>query len=181
MTYRPNERVYLPPWRHRLPAYVYLLLATVTLVIVLVAEASSSNSELYVRIIEHNSRRLMAPRTFGLLLVVSAGAAVVRSSMRGVRIRGDGIEYRDVLSGFWPKLRRMRWAQIDRIILDVPGEVVVEIWDGSSVYLPKVADHEGLLMTLEKTAAARAIPIRGGLGLDEIPESEEQLEENPAV
>lgn len=181
MTYRPDERVFLPPWHKRLPAFAYLLVATVTLIVVLVAEASGSNSQLYVRLIEQNSRRLMTPRTFALLLFVSAGAAVVRSSMRGVRIRGDGIEYRDVLSGFWPKLRRMRWAQIDRILLDVPGEVVVEIWDGSSVYLPQVAEREGLLRTLEVTAAARAIPIRGGLGLDEIPDAEEQLEENPAV
>jgi len=43
-----------------------------------------------------------------------------------------------------------------------------------------VDDREGLAATLEKVAAARAIPVRGGVGLDEIPEAEE-LEEDPAI
>jgi hypothetical protein len=36
------------------------------------------------------------------------------------------------------------------------------------------------MATLEKVAAARAIPVRGGAGLDEIPDVED-LEEDPAV
>lgn len=180
MTYRPSERVFLAPWSQRLPSLVYLVGAVLVLAVVLVAEGSSSNSVLYVRVIEENSRRLMSPRVFALLLFVSALATVVRGGMRGVRIRGDGIEYRDVVSGFWPKLRRMRWPQIDRIVLDVPSEIVVELWDNSRVYLPRVEDREGLMLALENVAAARAIPVQGGLGLDEIPESEDGLEGNPA-
>lgn len=181
MTYRPSERVYLPPWRQRLPAMIYLLVASALFVIVLVAEASSSNSELYVRIIEQNSRRIITPRTFAILVLASAIAAGIQSGMRGVRIRGDGIEYRDIVSGFWPKLKRVRWPQIDCVVLDVPEEVVLELWDNSRTYLPKVADRVGLAQTLEKVAMARAIPVRGGVGLDEIPEPEDELEETPAV
>ncbi|MGC4070791.1 MAG: hypothetical protein QM784_40175 [Polyangiaceae bacterium] len=112
---------------------------------------------------------------------MSALAAVVRSGMRGVRVRGDGIEYRDVVTAVWPRLKRIRWPQIDGIVLDVPGEVVFELWDNTRVYLPKVADRDGLVVTLETIAAARAIPVKGGQGLDEIPEAEEDLEESPAT
>jgi hypothetical protein len=181
MTYRPSERVFLPPWQQRLPALLYFVVSSAILVIVLVAEASSSNSQLYVRIIEENSRRIISPRTFAALLFLSALAAVVRSGMRGVRVRGDGVEYRDVVSAIWPRLRRIRWPQIDGIVLDVPGEVIFELWDNSRVYLPKVVDRDGLVTTLETIAAARAIPVKGGQGLDEIPEAEEELEENPAT
>lgn len=181
MTYRPSERVYLPPWQKRILALLYLVAAVVLMVIVLVAESSSSNSELYVRIIEQNSRRIITPRTFAILVLVSAVAAGIQSGMRGVRIRGDGIEYRDIVSGFWPKLKRIRWAQIDRVVLDVPTEVVLELWDNSHVYLPKVADRESLASALEKVAMARAIPVRGGVGLDEIPEPEDGLEETLAI
>jgi hypothetical protein len=181
MTYRPSERVYLPPWQKRIPSLIYLVAAVSLMVIVLVAESSSSNSELYVRIIEQNSRRIITPRTFAILVLASAVAAGIQSGMRGVRIRGDGIEYRDIVSGFWPKLRRIRWPQIDRVVLDVPAEVVLELWDNSQVYLPQVADRKNLASTLEKVATARAIPVRGGVGLDEIPDPEDELEETPAV
>ncbi|MGC4070790.1 MAG: hypothetical protein QM784_40170 [Polyangiaceae bacterium] len=62
MTYRPSERVFLPPWQQRVPALLYFVISSAILVIVLVAEASSSNSQLYVRIIEENSRRIISPR-----------------------------------------------------------------------------------------------------------------------
>lgn len=177
MTYRPTERVFLPPFQQRLPSLLYLIAATVVMIVVLVAEQSSSNSELYIRVIEQNSRRIIGPRTFAILLCISAVSAAMRTGMRGVRVRGDGIEYRDVLGMVWPKLKRYRWPQIDCIILDIPGEVAVELWDGTRAFLPKVGDRDGLLATLETVAAARAIPVRGGSGLDEIPEREELEEE----
>lgn len=180
MTYRPTERVFLPPWSARLPSLVYLILAATVLVIVLVAEQSPSNSVLYVRLIEQNARRIITPRTFAILLCVSAASAALRTGMRGVRIRGDGVEYRDIVSFVWPKLKRFRWPQVDCVILDIPGEIAVDLWDGSRAFLPKVGDREGLMATLEKVAAARAIPVRGGAGLDEIPDVED-LEEDPAV
>jgi hypothetical protein len=179
MTYRPTERVFLPPWQQRLPSLLYLGVAAVVMAIVLLAEQSSSNSELYIRVIEQNSRRIIGARTFAILLSVSAVSAVLRTAMRGVRVRGDGIEYRDVVSLVWPRLRRIRWPQIDCIIFDIPGEVALDLWDGSRAFLPRVGDRDGLLTTLETVAVARAIPVRGGLGLDEIPEREE-LEQEPA-
>lgn len=146
----------------------------------MIAEQSPSNSELYVRIIEQNANRVISPRTFAILLCVSAASAAVRSGMRGVRVRGDGIEYRDVVGFVWPKRKRFRWPQIDQIVLDIPGEVAVDLWDSSRAYLPKVGDRDGLVSTLEVVAAARAIPVKGGIGLDDIPEAED-LEEETAT
>jgi hypothetical protein len=180
MTYRPAEHVFLPPWQKRLPSLLYLGFAAMVLVVVLVAERSPTNSEIFIRIIEQNSRRVITPRTFAILLCISSFAAVMRTSMRGVRVRGDGIEYRDVVGLFWPKRRRFRWPQVDCIVFDIENEIAVDLWDGTRAFLPKVDDRSGLVSTLEMVAAARAIPVRGGAGLDEIPEAEE-LEEDPAV
>lgn len=177
MTYRPSERVFSPPLTVRLPSLIYLLVALCILALVLVAESSPTNSVLYVELIEKSSRRIMTARTFAILLSVSAVAAVLRTGMRGVRIRGDGVEYRDVVSLLIPKLRRFRWAQIDRFLLDAPGSIAVELWDGSCAYLPVVGDRAGLSAALEKVAAARAIPVRGGVGLYDLPEADEMEEE----
>jgi hypothetical protein len=92
--------------------------------------------------------------------------------MRGVRVRGDAVEYRDVVSLAWPRVRRYKWAQIDRITLR-DGAIGLDLWDGTHTELPPVSDPPGLSRVLEQVAAARAIPITGGRGLDEIPDSEE--------
>src|SRR5512142_491477 len=142
MTYRPTARVFLAPWRYRLPSLLYLVLTLVVAGVVFVAENSPSNSVLYVRLIEHGSRRLISPRTFAILLLVSSVSSVLRANMRGVRVRGDGIEYRDVISLLIPKLRRFRWAQMDRITLAKAGLVTIDLWDGTRAILPRVQEHE---------------------------------------
>jgi hypothetical protein len=91
-----------------------------------------------------------------------------------------GVEYRDIVAMGLPRLRRYRWAQIDRIVLDLPDCIAVDVWDGTRAFLPQVADRQGLAAALEKTAAARAIPVRGGVGLDEIPDAPDFAEESEA-
>ncbi len=173
MTYRPTARVFLPPWRTRFPPLLYLALTLVVAVVVFVAEQSPTNSVLYVQLIERGSRRIISPRTFALLLLLSSISSVLRSNMRGVRVRGDGIEYRDIVSLLIPKLRRIRWAQLDRISLARPGLVTLDLWDGTRAFLPRVHDYGLLAKTLEQVALARAIPLEGGAGLDDIPEEED--------
>jgi hypothetical protein len=51
--------------------------------------------------------------------------------------------------------------------------ISLDLWDGTQQELPPVSNAQGLRRVLEKVAAARAIPITGGQGLDEIPESDE--------
>jgi hypothetical protein len=177
MTYRPSESVFGPPWVKRIPSTLYLALALIVLAVVLTAERSPSNTWLYVYIVERDVHRIIGSRTLAVILLLSSLAAVVRAGMRGVRVRGDGVEYRDLISLGLPKVRRYKWAQIDRIILDQSETIALDLWDGTRAFLPMVSDREGLAALLEKVAVARAIPVRGGIGVDEIPESGEFDEE----
>jgi len=173
MTYRPTETSFGPPLSIRMPSILYAVVAASAVVLVLLAEASPSGSWLYINIVERGVRGIMSARVFAGCLVIGAVASLLRANMRGVRIRGDGVEYRDIVSLGIPRLRRFKWAQIDRAILDQPRSVALDLWDGTRAFLPEVSDRPSLSATLEKVAHARAIPVRGGNGLDELPDSAE--------
>lgn len=173
MTYRPTETSFGPPFLIRIPSLIYAAAAAAAVVVVLVAEASPATSWLYVNVVERGIRGVMSARVFAGCLVVGALASVLRANMRGVRIRGDGVEYRDIVSLGIPRLKRFKWAQIDRVILDAPRYIALDLWDGTRALLPEVSDRSALSATLEKVAHARAIPVRGGQGLDELPDSAE--------
>lgn len=170
MTYRPRDQVYGPPWVTRLPTFIYLALALTVAALVFLAERSPAGSFLYEYFVAQDVYRAITSRTFATLLVISASAALLRSSMRGVRVRGDGVECRELLGWIWPRVRRIRWAQIDTIVLDQESTVALDLWDGSRAFLPPVGDLDGLSQRLEYVAAARAIPVRGGKGLFDIPD-----------
>lgn len=173
MTYRPAETAFGPPLHQRVPSFIYLFAALAVVAVLAIAERSSPGSALYDWVIARDAGRIISSRTLAIVLMAGAVASIIRAGMRGVRIRGDGLEYREVLALGWPRVRRYKWAQIDRIILDSPGAIGLDLWDGTRAFLPLVSDRERLCATLEKVAAARAIPIRGGAGLDEIPERPE--------
>ncbi len=177
MTYRPDETVFGPPFVVRIPSFLYLAIAVVAVVIVMLAERSEPGSFLYVHVLERGVRGVISAQTVAIVISVGAIASIVQSSMRGVRILGDGVEYRDMVTIGIPRVKRVRWAQMDCIVLDLPQTIAIDLWDGTRAYLPVVNDRALLSATLEKVAAARAIPVRGGAGLDEIPESEEAEEE----
>lgn len=176
MTYRPAEALYGPPLVMRIPSLIYLALALTVAAMVALAQVSPPDTWLNRYFVQGDRQRFFSSWTFAALLLTSALAYVLRAGMRGVRIRGDGLEYRDVVN-FWPRVRRYKWAQIDRITLDVPRSIVLDLWDGSRAFLPVVSDPAGLATTLEKVAVARAIPLKGGKGIDEIPESGEYADE----
>jgi len=178
MTYRPTETSFGPPLSIRMPSILYAVVAASAVVLVLLAEASPSGSWLYINIVERGVRGIMSARVFAGCLVIGAVASLLRANMRGVRIRGDGVEYRDIVSLGIPRLRRFKWAQIDRVILDQPRSVALDLWDGTRAFLPEVSDRPSLSATLEKVAHARAIPVRGGNGLDELPDSAEFSDED---
>lgn len=180
MTYRPAESSFGPPLRARIPSFIYVVLALVVVMVVLLAERSPTDSWLFVNIVERGERGIIAARTVAFLIVLSALSSLLRANMRGVRIRGEGLEFRDVVSLGLPKIKRYRWAQIDRIILDLPQTVALDLWDGTRAFLPIVEDRSGLAAALEKVGAARAIPVRGGAGLDDIPEEGDFVEESGA-
>ncbi|MBN2195053.1 MAG: hypothetical protein JW751_19710 [Polyangiaceae bacterium] len=173
MTYRPTEEAFGPPFLVWIPSILYVLLAATAIVLVAMGQASPHGSTLHRYVVEQNAVRFISAQSFAVILAISAVASVLRTGMRGVRLRGEGVEYRDVVSMLWPQVKRYRWAQIDRLLLDQPGIVVLELWDGSRVMLPSVWNHDRLLVALEKVALARAIPVQGARGVDEIPDPEE--------
>lgn len=177
MTYRPAETAFGPPFIAHVPSLIYLALAIGAVIVVFLAEQAPAGSFLYDQIVERSLRGFVSARAVAALLVFGAVASLLRTSMRGVRIRGDGLEFRDVVTLGIPRLRRYRWAQIDRILLDVASGIVLELWDGSRAYMPEVSDRASLAAALEKVAHARAIPVRGGSGLDELPDSAELSDE----
>jgi hypothetical protein len=170
MTYRPTEESYGPPLVVRLPSIFYLLVALAVLGLVAVGEASPIDSWLFKYVVEADAHRFVTSRVFAGLLLASALASFIQAGMRGVRVRGDGVEYRDLVSMVWPKVRRYKWAQIDRVTIDDAGFIVLDLWNGDSALLPPVMNSSKLASTLEKVAMARAIPVKGGRGVDEIPE-----------
>lgn len=172
MTYRPTESTFGPPFAARIPALLYLGLGVGSVLLVALAEHSGSNSWLYVNIVERGVRGFISARVCAGLVFAGALASFLRTNMRGVRVRGDGVAYRDSSLG-WPRARRFKWAQIDRIVLDLPSHIALDLWDGTRSFLPAVDDRAGLAMVLEKVGHARAIPVRGGVGLDELPEAGE--------
>lgn len=179
MTYRPRESVFGPPLIERVPSIVYLATALGIGVLVLVGEQSASGTWAFHYVVEQDVGRVMSIRTFAVIIFISALASVVRAGMRGVRIYPDGVEAREVLSFIVPKLRRYRWPQIERILLDGASHIAFDLWDGSRAYLPRVSDRHALEAALQQVAAARAIPIRGGVPPDDLtPEEAEPAEES---
>src|SRR4051812_48881709 len=180
MTYRPSETAFGPPLSAHLPSAVYLIVAIGAVVTVFVAYQSPVGSFLYNQIVERSMRGVIGARTVSLLLVAGAVSSFIKTSMRGVRIHPDGLEFREVVSLGIPRARRYKWAQIDRILLDSPSAIVIELWDGTHAYLPDVSDREQLGAALEKIALARAIPVRGGSGVDELPDETEREDRQDA-
>jgi hypothetical protein len=180
MTYRPAETAFGPPLVAHLPSLVYLGVAITAIVLVFLGERAPAGSFLYDQVVERSLRGFIGARAVAGILLLGACASLLKTSMRGVRIKGDGLDFRDVVSLGIPRLRRYKWAQIDRILLDGPRTIVLELWDGTQAYLPEVNDRDKLATALEMVGHARAIPVRGGVGLDELPDEAEAEADEPA-
>jgi hypothetical protein len=178
MTYRPRESVYPVRWLERVPSLIYLTVALVALVLVVAGERSDPGTWLFNFVVRQDQGRLIGSRTFSVLLLVGAVASILRTNMRGVRVYGDGVEAREITNLIVPRVRRYRWPQMALIVLDQPS-IAVDLWDGRRAFLPVVSDQKGLAATLEKVAAARDIPVQGGMGLDDLPEPIDDRHEAP--
>lgn len=176
MTYRPASAAFGPTLAQRLPSLAYLFVALAGGSVVLAGERSPIGSELFHFVVEQDAFRMVGLRGCAALILASAVAAVIRAGMRGVRVFGDGVELRDLVAFGWPRVRRYRWAQIDRIVLD-RACIALDLWDGSRASLPEVSGRVELSLMLERVGYARAIPVKGGVGLDELPEPERDDED----
>lgn len=165
MAYRPvNRQVFGPPkWSWTLPV-VYLLVAVGFAAAAEISHFAPQSSWLWRFFVEQDVHRLISARTFALLLGISAAAAILRTSMRGVLIHPDGIEARGAMVLGWPRIKTCEWVEIDRVMLDEQA-VGLRLWDGSTLWLPAVADRDGLAREVERIAQLRAIPMRRNGGV----------------
>jgi hypothetical protein len=147
-----------PPLRMRLPSFIYLGLSVAALGLVLAAYTLSSNSKLYIWLIEGDKSRPLSSLAFALILLVSAIGTVIRAHMRGVVVQVDGIEARYLLALGIPRIRKWAWAQVSRLIVD-DAAVMLELWDGSYARLPEVAKPRELGDLLERLGASRGIQV----------------------
>lgn len=173
MTYKSGRASFGTPLSSKVPSYAYLLVSLSVVALMVIGEHSEPGSWLFHYVVELDPGRVMGIHAFASCLMVGALAAVIRAGMSGVHIHGDGVEVREVHSWLVPRVRRFRWPELERIVLDQKARIAIDLWDGSRTFLPVVQDRQALSTALERVAAARAIPVRGGVGLDEIPDRED--------
>ena len=187
MTFRPGKVTFSPPWSVRLPSTIYFALATIVALGVVLAPYFPTDSWLYREIVLGDQRRVFTSAAAATILFVSALASIIRQAMAGVIVHPDGIETREIMSLGVPRVKKLAWAQIDRVAIPRATEadakaapartaagtpitkIRLDLWNGHQQFLPDVARGGDLALALERVALARAIPIEGGTGLvDEI-------------
>lgn len=181
MSYRPDSTMsFGPPLKERLPWFAYFAFALVIVGIIVYGQNAPTNSTLFRYVVEEDRHRIMPASVCAIILFCSALAGLLRDQMRGVVVRPDGVELRELLAFGIPRVRKWTWAQIDRMRLPTTedtnaenpvlhGDITLDLWDGSSTLLPTVNNKLGLALVLERVALSRSIPIEGGTGmLDDI-------------
>ncbi|HRI68771.1 MAG TPA: hypothetical protein PK156_31295 [Polyangium sp.] len=177
MSYRPNSTMsFGPPLKERLPWLIYFVFAIAVVGLIVYGQNAPTNSTVFKYVVEEDRHRVMPASVCAIILFCSAFAGLLRDQMRGVVVRPDGVELRELLTFGIPRVRKWTWAQIDRMRLPVSepvgdelpvvtGSITLDLWDGSSTLLPTVNDMLGLALVLERVAVARSIPIEGGTGM----------------
>lgn len=156
MAYNPDERerfAFGVPLLTRIPGYAFLAFAALIALTVLAAYNGSSNSRLYIWVVEGDRGRAFGSGPLAFIIVFAALGNVIKTALRGVIVTRDAIEARFLIAGF-PKVKRWTWAQIDRLVVD-DEDVMLELWDGSYERLPKVRDGKKLADLLAGIATAR--------------------------
>lgn len=177
MSYRPDSTMsFGPPLKERLPWLIYFVFAIAVVGLIVYGQNAPTNSTVFKYVVEEDRHRVMPASVCAIILFCSAFAGLLRDQMRGVVVRPDGVELRELLTFGIPRVRKWTWAQIDRMRLPVSepvgdelpvvtGSITLDLWDGSSTLLPTVNDMLGLALVLERVAVARSIPIEGGTGM----------------
>ncbi len=157
MSYAPDpalRHTFGAPLKTHAFSLAYFAFALVVSGVVLAAYNGSSNSALWIWVVEGDRGRPLGSQSLSILIFVSALGTVIRSWMRGVVVTNEGIESREVLLLGVPRIKKWAWAQIDRLVVDEKG-VMLELWDGQYERLPSVAEPVKLADLLEQIGAAR--------------------------
>ena len=156
MAYSParSERfAFGPPLLMRVPGYVFFAFACCIGLTVLTAYYGSSNSSLYIWVVEGDKHRVFGSAPLAMVIFLAGLGNLVKNSLRGVIVTGEAIESRTILAGF-PKVKRFTWAQVDRVVVD-KSSVMLELWNGEYEKLPRVADNKKMADLLASIATAR--------------------------
>jgi hypothetical protein len=167
MTYSPpsdgqGRLKFGPPLKTRIPSAIYLTAALVLGALVLYAyTAASSNSRLFVYVVERDRGRYLPANVLTVIVVASAIGTVLRTHMRGVVVSEDWIEARTLLALGIPRARRWAWSQVLRVVVDRGPQVRValELWDGSFERLPEVAKNREFADLIQQQAQRRRIDV----------------------
>lgn len=157
MAYSPVETdrfAFGPPLSSRVPGLLFLAFAAVVGLLVITAYHGSSNSSLYVWVVEGDRHRVFGSAPLAFIIVLAAVGNVLKTSLRGVIVTAGGIEARIIRPGGFPSVKRWTWAQIDRLVVD-EDDVMLELWDGTYERLPRVREGKKLSDLLVRIAAAR--------------------------
>jgi hypothetical protein len=161
MAYSPpaGERIaFGPPLKHRIASLAFLAFAAALVVAVLIAHMGSSNTRLYIWIVEGDRGRPLGSSTLAFVVTLSAIGTVLRARMRGVVVHADGLEGRYLLPMGVPRIKRWAWPQVERIVMDEKHHMI-ELWDGTYERLPEVAEPAKLGELLGRIAAGRKIRV----------------------
>lgn len=156
MAYAPEKSdrfAFGPPLLSRIPGFAFLAFAVVIGLLVFAAYHGSSNSSLYIWVVEGDRNRPFGSGPLAFIILFAAVGNVIKSSLKGVIVTADAVEVRVTQAGF-PKVKRWTWAQIDRLVVD-DEDVLLELWNGSYERLPKVRDGKKLADLLASIATAR--------------------------
>jgi len=161
MAYSPTETDrfrFGPPWRQRLPSFVFLGFALAMVGVVLYGESAASGASLSHWLAEQDRGRPISSLGLALIVFACAVGTVARAQMRGLVVRADGVEARYLLALGVPRICKWTWAQVERIIVDETS-VMFELWNGQYERLPPVHDHAGMCDLLERIASSRKIRV----------------------
>jgi hypothetical protein len=161
MAYSPKEDDrfrFGPPFRQRVASLVFVAFAGAMLGTVLYGESSGSGSALSTWLAAQDRGRPIGSLGLSIIVLVCALGTVLRSEMRGLVVRADGVEARYLLALGVPRICKWTWPQVERIIVD-DTSVMFELWNGVYERMPAVADHAGLCDLLERIASGRKIRL----------------------
>jgi hypothetical protein len=157
MAYSPDKAdrfAFGPPLWTRLPGYAFVAFAACIALTVFAAYHGSSNSRLYIWVVEGDRNRVIGSAPLAFIIAFTAIGNMIKTSLRGVIVTAEGIEARMIHATGFPSVKRWTWAQIDRVVLD-DGDVMLELWNGTYERLPRVREGKKLADLLASIATAR--------------------------
>lgn len=157
MAYNPEKAdrfAFGPPIWARIPGLLFLAITAIAALVVFTAYHSSSNSSLFIWVVEGDRHRQIGSGPFSMLMLVIAALNAVKTELRGVIVTAEKIETRDIRLGGMPSVKSWTWAQVDRVVID-DDMVMLELWNGSYDKLPRVHRGRELADLLARIATAR--------------------------